>query len=283
MRRGSWEAPLPGAYDGDPDSSTHGTYSAPYPWAGFFACVGFLAIDAARSIAIRFVNERHDDGGDAIGSSEHAPTKPTQQQTTVEEAAAVEAVSRWDEELGGTESNATQRMQQQQSLITDDHDHGTETLQAIRLMKEDRFAFVVLFFGIGLHSFLEGMGIGAARTRSDVVVTAAAVLAHKFVAAFAIGVPLARSRAPLSTRTTAALGFGAIGPFGIAVGWVLSAAWGGWQSAILISLAAGSFLWCGAVELPREVSHADNFRNAVLGELCRAAGFLIMALLGVWA
>eukprot|EP00663_Eupelagonemidae_sp_cell21sb_P005307 gene5307-6620_t len=106
---------------------------------------------------------------------------------------------------------------------------------------------------------------------------------REHVAAFAIGVPLARSRATLRIRAGAAMVFGLIGPFGMGIGWAIAAAWDGWQPAVLISLAAGSFLWCGAVELPREVSHAGGFQSTIAGEMSRVFGFLIMALLGVWA
>ncbi len=76
-----------------------------------------------------------------------------------------------------------------------------------------------------------------------------AIISHKYLAAFALGVPLYKSEINLVLNVGVALLFGSLTPMGIAVGWILSKSVGGWVGDIFISIAAGTFIYVSICEV----------------------------------
>lgn len=146
-------------------------------------------------------------------------------------------------------------------------------------------AAMVLLAALSFHSVLEGLAQGTASSLDSTIVLLGAILLHKGLAAFALGVMLVQAR--LSRRLAAALGllFAAATPLGIVAGMSLPYEEGGALSAALVAMAGGSFTFVAVLEvLPREL-HA-SLRGGAAGR-CEALamlglGFTLMALLGLW-
>ena len=136
---------------------------------------------------------------------------------------------------------------------------------------------------LSIHSLLEGLALGAQRELRSVLVIFAAILAHKSMEAFALGVSLARRSAP-GTRTGALLAlFAAATPVGIVAGATVGALEGPAQlacEAAFLSLAAGTFAYVATLDILREEFHEPGGRLAKW--LWVTAGVSLMAVLALW-
>lgn len=82
-----------------------------------------------------------------------------------------------------------------------DHHHGhvrkhTEDMLVL-LNEKNYFSSIVLLVGLGLHSFLAGLALGASSEDSELLSLGVAILSHKYLAAFAIGVPMSKAKMTL--------------------------------------------------------------------------------------
>eukprot|EP01084_Bolivina_argentea_P144042 252820_1 len=126
-------------------------------------------------------------------------------------------------------------------------DHGEDIL---RLMKQkNSLSGFVLLLGLGLHSFLAGMGFGSSDDMTQAFALAIAILAHKYLAAFALGCPFFQSGVPLKQHIMIAVIFSIITPSGIGIGWALSDEFDSWVSDIFVSIAAGTFIYVALIEI----------------------------------
>jgi len=109
----------------------------------------------------------------------------------------------------------------------------------------------------------------------------AAILAHKSMEGFALGVSLARSAAP---RAAALLALFAVAtPVGIVAGATVGALDGPTQlacEATFLSLAAGTFAYVATLDILREEFHEPGGR--LVKWLWVVAGAGVMALLALW-
>ena len=126
-------------------------------------------------------------------------------------------------------------------------DHGQDLLFLMR--RKNNLAGFVLLLGLGLHSFLAGIGFGASVDETQAVSLAIAILAHKYLAAFTLGCPFYKSGVPFKQHLMIGLCFGSITPIGIAIGWSLSAELESWVSDIFISIASGTFIYVAIIEI----------------------------------
>jgi len=136
---------------------------------------------------------------------------------------------------------------------------------------------------LSAHSFLAGLALGAEPEFADAVVLAIAILMHKSLGGFALGVSLVRYPMP-PTRAWTLLGLFAIAtPLGIGVGAALGASVEGATrdaiEAILLSLAAGTFAYVAIVDILRE-EHGSQER--LQKWLVASAGTALMAALAPW-
>jgi zinc transporter 1/2/3 len=140
-----------------------------------------------------------------------------------------------------------------------------------------------ILIALSIHSLLEGLALGAQRELRSALVIFTAILAHKSMEAFALGVSLARRTAP-GTRTGALLAlFAAATPVGIVAGATVGALEGPAQlacEAAFLSLAAGTFAYVATLDILREEFHEPGGRFAKW--LWVTAGVSLMALLALW-
>ena len=143
---------------------------------------------------------------------------------------------------------------------------------------------MVLLLALSFHSLLEGLAQGTARTYETGLVLLLAILAHKGLAAFALGCLFLDAR--LSFGTSAALGllFALATPTGIVVGMALPAKGpiGALVASSFEAAAGGSFTYVALLEvLPRELRSRSSSVSIAAKLAMLAIGFGAMAALAL--
>ena len=133
----------------------------------------------------------------------------------------------------------------EQDPLFDDHGHDLLKL----MQRKNHLAGFVLLIGLGLHSFLAGLGFGATEAIDQAISLCIAILAHKYLAAFTLGCPFYKSGVPFKTHLMIGLCFSIITPIGIGIGWALSNGLESWVSDIFISVTAGTFIYVAIIEI----------------------------------
>lgn len=142
------------------------------------------------------------------------------------------------------------------------------------------FTAYSVLIALSAHSFLAGLALGSEPEFAGAVVLAIAILMHKSLGGFALGVSLARHSMP-KRRAWTLLGLFAIAtPLGIAIGAALGASVDGTTrdafEAIFLALAAGTFAYVAIVDILRE-EHESQER--LQKWLVASAGTALMAAL----
>uniref|UniRef100_A0A8C8STQ1 Solute carrier family 39 member 2 n=1 Tax=Pelusios castaneus TaxID=367368 RepID=A0A8C8STQ1_9SAUR len=144
------------------------------------------------------------------------------------------------------------------------------------------FRALVLFVSLSLHSLFEGLAVGVQQGEAGALQLCLAILAHKGVIAFSLGLQLVQSGTRPRWRLLYLGVFALMSPSGMAVGIGLSlsgGAAGGLAMALLEGVAAGTFLYITFLEiLPQELSSPEpplaKFSFIALGELGACSLFL---------
>eukprot|EP00419_Tripos_fusus_P017562 CAMPEP_0172747926 /NCGR_PEP_ID=MMETSP1074-20121228/143917_1 /TAXON_ID=2916 /ORGANISM="Ceratium fusus, Strain PA161109" /LENGTH=414 /DNA_ID=CAMNT_0013579567 /DNA_START=72 /DNA_END=1313 /DNA_ORIENTATION=- len=142
----------------------------------------------------------------------------------------------------------------------------------------------MLFFALSFHSAMEGLGLGSSSDAGLLLPILVAILAHKGLAAFALGCSLAQSNLP-DWKFWVFVAIFAMGtPIGCAVGMIStdvgSAVTQGWVSGCCIAVASGTFLQVSSMELlPRALAEEGH---KVLGITGLVFGFALMSTLAIW-
>mmetsp|Transcript_95378 Transcript_95378/g.296527 ORF Transcript_95378/g.296527 Transcript_95378/m.296527 type:complete len:442 (-) Transcript_95378:104-1429(-) len=142
----------------------------------------------------------------------------------------------------------------------------------------------LLFGALCFHSVTEGLGMGSAQGAGLLLPVVLAILAHKGLAAFALGCSLTQSELPAWKFWTFVLIFASGTPFGCLVGMlsvqIAGAATQGVVSGVCIALASGTFLQVSSMELlPRVLAEEDR---GLLGGCGLGLGFAAMSFLAIW-
>ncbi|XP_074838445.1 zinc transporter ZIP2 [Carettochelys insculpta] len=148
------------------------------------------------------------------------------------------------------------------------------------------FRALALFATLALHAVFEGLAVGVQPAEEGALQLCLAVLAHKAVIAFGLGLRLAQGGVGPRWRLLYLAVFALMSPAGLAVGIGLSLSGsttggGGLAVALLEGLAAGTFLYITFLEiLPHELSAPEP---PLAKFSCVALGFAVMAVIAVWA
>ncbi|XP_037690374.1 zinc transporter ZIP2 isoform X2 [Choloepus didactylus] len=144
---------------------------------------------------------------------------------------------------------------------------------------------LVLLLALSFHSVFEGLAVGLQKTVAATLQLCLAVLAHKGLVVFGVGLRLVQIGTGSQWAMFSILALALMSPLGLALG--LAVAGGdpkGGQDlaqAVLEGVAAGTFLYVTFLEiLPRELAAPE----APLAKWsCVAAGFAFMAFIALWA
>lgn len=142
---------------------------------------------------------------------------------------------------------------------------------------------VCLFVALSFHSVLEGIGLGTASRYSELGAIAAAILAHKGLAAFALGNALRQSNG-MSHRgiMLLAVAFASATPAGIGIGIIVMNFAEGPVVGVFTACAAGTFLQVALMEIIPSALQA-TLGESRIGRMFRvlaiAVGFALMSAL----
>lgn len=145
------------------------------------------------------------------------------------------------------------------------------------------YSFILLLV-LSVHSVIIGMALGAQRSLTTALAIFIAIMAHKGMAGFALGVSYRRTGASLRGIVPAALFFACMTPLGIlastAIDSLIAADSRMLFEAVFNSLGAGTFLYIATMDIIRTEFElpGDNGPKWFLA----ATGFALMALLAVW-
>lgn len=135
---------------------------------------------------------------------------------------------------------------------------------------------VLLSFALSIHSVLEGAALGSQTSAKRLGEVFLAIVAHKGLAAYALGASLIDSETSFRKFFLITLKFSLASPIGIFLG--LASGKGG---AILSAIASGTFLYVAMMEvIPKEL---EGFEHKFLKLAVLTFGFLVMSILAIWA
>merc|ERR1719229_49242 len=136
-----------------------------------------------------------------------------------------------------------------------DHHHGVLSEHAEDMVsllnQKNYFSSIVLMIGLGIHSILSGVALGSSTGNSEAISLGVAILSHKYLASFAVGVPLNKSVISLPVAIGIAFCFSLLTPSGILIGYLLQSSMSSnpWISDCFICVAAGTFLYVSICEI----------------------------------
>jgi len=147
-----------------------------------------------------------------------------------------------------------------------------------------RLKSLMLFFALGFHSVTEGLGLGSAQNASLLLTVVVAVLAHKGLAAFALGSAMMHAGMSAKQFWSFVAVFCLSSPIGCLIG-MLSASVGpavsrSVTSGICVSIASGTFLQVSTMELLPQTLTDPRFRTTACVGF--TVGFSSMSLLALW-
>uniref|UniRef100_A0A8C9CGU0 Solute carrier family 39 member 2 n=1 Tax=Phocoena sinus TaxID=42100 RepID=A0A8C9CGU0_PHOSS len=144
---------------------------------------------------------------------------------------------------------------------------------------------LVLLLSLSFHSVFEGLAVGLQPTIAATVQLCLAILAHKGLVVFGVGLRLVQVGTGSRWAMLSILSLALMSPLGLALGLAVpqgvSEGGQGLAQAVLEGMAAGTFLYVTFLEiLPRELAGPE----APLAKWgCVAAGFAFMAFIALWA
>lgn len=142
----------------------------------------------------------------------------------------------------------------------------------------------VLLCVLSIHSVIVGITLGVQSSPSNALIVLIAILAHKSVAGFALGVSYCRAGCSLRGTARIAAVFSIMAPLGILAGTTIetlvSFGWRQLFEAIFDSVGAGTFLYIATLDIIRTEFEmpGDRWQKS----LFTCAGFSIMAVLALW-
>ncbi len=142
----------------------------------------------------------------------------------------------------------------------------------------------ILLLVLSVHSVILGLALGAQKSMTGAMAVFIAIMAHKAMAGFALGVSYRRAGATLQRTAPVAAFFSSMTPIGILAGTgvyaLISPEGRQLFDAIFNSVGAGTFLYIATLDIIRTEFElpGDNWQKWLLA----TAGFGLMSLLAVW-
>lgn len=143
---------------------------------------------------------------------------------------------------------------------------------------------IILLLVLSVHSIILGLALGAQKSVTGALAIFIAIIAHKAMAGFALGVDYRRGGTSLRQSLPGAAFFASMTPLGILVGTgiytLVSPTGQELFAAIFNSLGAGTFLYIATLDIIRTEFElpGDNWQKWLLA----AGGFSIMSVLAIW-
>lgn len=159
-----------------------------------------------------------------------------------------------------------------------------DKLAAVAGKSENALYPYVLALVLSVHSFIAGMALGAEGHLATSLALFLAVIAHKGVAAFALGVGFQRSEIQRSQSIGIIALFSTMTPLGVLCGAVVSSLLSGKQLQLFEgtfdALAAGTFLYVAIADIVQ--GEFSKSRDLALKFAMMLIGLAVMALVAIW-
>ena len=142
----------------------------------------------------------------------------------------------------------------------------------------------ILFMVLSVHSIILGLALGTQTSFTSALAVFIAILAHKAMAGFALGVSYRRVNSPLRKTVPVAALFAGMTPLGILTGTAVNAMIlpGSrlWFEVIFNSIGAGTFIYIATLDIIRTEFElpGDNWQKWLLA----TSGFGVMSVLAIW-
>lgn len=189
-------------------------------------------------------------------SNENRPVRETLSSGSVQISESVLSVESGASSTNGPVGTDPAERQDQTSIFS--VEIGDDDLEVELLMrKAGRQATIralLLLAALSLHSLFEGLALGLQNTTSDVLTVFAAVVLHKSVLAFSLGVRLMKAKSSLARIVKAIFVLAIMSPIGASIGIVVSSSTADTTSretatAVLQGIATGTFLFVTFFEI----------------------------------
>ncbi|KAK6189002.1 hypothetical protein SNE40_005062 [Patella caerulea] len=140
---------------------------------------------------------------------------------------------------------------------SDSHSHHNSILPHSSLRS------LILLIALSMHSVFEGLAVGLQKTTGDVVGIFAALILHKSILGFSLGLNLVQSRLSQSLVIRSIFGFSISAPLGVGVGMGIMNLWDSSTSSLVQGLlqgvATGTFVYVTFFEvLPHEFNSQSD-------------------------
>lgn len=272
-----------------------GEYGIEFPLPAFLVALGFLvtyglelAVHAVvahggnhRCLAAAMAAHNHPEGHDHDHHHDHATE--ASHPSPSDGAGAVTANGHREEDMeSGSQTTPTttaQHAQEEGREAECTEEELTLTRQALSWASG-----LVFHLALSYHSILEGIALGVQSTDVGTTSILIAILAHKSLAAFALGQKLMLLFPTLGRLVWVLLAsFLLTTPVGIAIGMGISELHHSLTLIIIEALAGGAFIYVGIVEmLVRDLEVPSTWSPLALWAWA-LGGFGIMSLLALWA
>lgn len=155
------------------------------------------------------------------------------------------------------------------------HNHHADPLEAAT-----SGGYVVLA-ALSVHSLLEGIGLGSQQSIASASAVAIAIIIHKGIAAFALGLRLAPIKTSWHRLLVCMAVFSAASPLGIVIGMIAQSNGSDLLLSSINGLSAGTFLYVGVIEMLAPELEKDTASPLFSKTLPVTAGMAVFALLAL--
>lgn len=241
-------------------------YKTEFPLCEFVMAFGFLLVLATEQIVLAWKKPKKDPEGrphsDSLRTISYSMSMETG--TTIEIPNPSPKTTRFDPNKAPKDNHGG-------------HNHSHMPVQG----GQSAIGSALLVLALSLHSVFEGLAIGLQDSVENIISVLVAVIMHKCIIAFTVGMNLVQCKFKWQTVITCNFIFSIMSPLGISVAVIVTSAAKGLgvnlASGILQSLAAGTFLYVTFFEvLPHEL---NTNKDRILKLLCIIVGYTIMTLM----
>ena len=141
---------------------------------------------------------------------------------------------------------------------------------------------IILLCVLSFHSIVEGIALGTAQREGSIAAMAVAILSHKFLAAFSLGVAFVKSKVPSKTIVTYALFFAFMTPAGALLGVIISNFLAmssvDLVAAVCQAVGSGTFMYISLMELLPEEMVGARIKTKFFACLMGFSGMSLLAI-----
>ena len=264
-----------------------------YPWANLFFAMGFLFLMSFEAIANEYQGQHICVQSPILNEEECSCEELLIPNDTLSECTYEGLLIPHDkivvyDSLEDTGQNQGNQGKMEDSLISYHSPNSTESSSAsiesendnkLQIHDSPKMVSFVAFLSLSFHSIMEGISIGSQPDCDWSILFA--IMAHKSLAAFSLGVEFLNHNIDERTYILFMVLFSIMTPLGVLLGWCLTAIFAGQDDSALVgicmALSGGTFLYISVMEI---IPHELESRGHVGWKLISLSlGFSAMAIL----